>query len=163
MMLALDDRRPAHLTEVRAALASLPEADQARLGVTEDWHGRPHQLTYRQVERTHRLIAKALGKDSPDGAPSAGLQAVCDQLLEASIPAGTRQEHGAGRRLDRRRDLVPAAPARHQRMRRPRGAWGHRNANLPGPKGEMFSATSCRPPSWSPKKTAPPSPSWPGG
>jgi hypothetical protein len=85
MMLALDDRRPAYLTEIRAALTSLPEADQVRLGVTEDWHGRPHQLTYRQTEHTCRLIAKALSKDSPDGAPSDDLQAACGQLLEASI------------------------------------------------------------------------------
>ena len=36
MMLALDDRRPAYLTEARAALTSLPGPDQARLGVTQD-------------------------------------------------------------------------------------------------------------------------------
>jgi hypothetical protein len=41
MMLALDDRRPAYLTEIRVALTSLPEPDQMRLGVTEDWHGQP--------------------------------------------------------------------------------------------------------------------------
>ena len=56
MQLALDDRRPACLTEIHAALTSLPEADQARLGVTADWHGRPHQLTYRQTEHPGRLI-----------------------------------------------------------------------------------------------------------
>ena len=60
MQLALDDRRPACLTEIHAALTSLPDADQARLGVTEDWHGRPHQLTYRQTERTFGLVVKAL-------------------------------------------------------------------------------------------------------
>ena len=65
VMLALDDRRPAYLTEIRAALTSLPEADQVRLGVTEDWHGRPHQLTYRQTEHTCRLIAKALKQGQP--------------------------------------------------------------------------------------------------
>ena len=51
MQLTLADRRPAHLTEVHAALISLPEADQVRLGVTEDWKTGPHQLTYRQAER----------------------------------------------------------------------------------------------------------------
>ena len=39
MMLALDDRRPAYLTEIRAALTSLPGACQVRPGVTGDWHG----------------------------------------------------------------------------------------------------------------------------
>ena len=40
-------------------------------------------LTYRQVEHTHRLVSKALGKDSPDGASSAALQTARDDLLEA--------------------------------------------------------------------------------
>ena len=56
MMLTLADRRPAHLTEVHQALTALPEADQARLGVIEDWKTGPHQLTYRQVERTFSLV-----------------------------------------------------------------------------------------------------------
>jgi len=37
MLLTLDDRRPACLTEVRAALTALPGPDQARLGVLEEW------------------------------------------------------------------------------------------------------------------------------
>ncbi len=86
MMLALDDRRPAYLTEIRAALTSLPEAGQIRLGVIAGWKTGPHQLTSRQAGHTCRPTAKAPGKDSPDGAPSDGLQAVCDQLLEATIP-----------------------------------------------------------------------------
>ena len=62
MLLVGDDHRPAHLTRVHAALTGLPASDQARLSVTEDWKTGPHQLTYRQVEHTHRLIARALGK-----------------------------------------------------------------------------------------------------
>ena len=69
MMLTQADRRPAHLTEVHAALTALPAADQARLGVTEDWKGGPHQLTYRQAERTFGLITKALRKDEPGRHP----------------------------------------------------------------------------------------------
>ena len=76
MMLTLADRRPAHLTEVHDALTALPAADQARLGVTEDWKTGPHQLTYRQVERTFGLIAGPWSKDEPDGAPSDALAAV---------------------------------------------------------------------------------------
>jgi len=86
ILLALADRRPAYLTEVRTALTCLPETDQARLGVIADWKTGPHQLTCRQTEHTFALIISALGKDSPDGAPSGDLQAACDQLLEASIP-----------------------------------------------------------------------------
>src|SRR5262249_34351657 len=77
---------PAPVTEVRAALIALPEADQVRLGVIEDWKTGPHLLTYRQVEHTHRLVVKALSKDHPDGAPSQILTRTCNDLLEASIP-----------------------------------------------------------------------------
>jgi hypothetical protein len=76
MMLTLADRRPAHLTEVHAQLTALPGPDQARLGVTEQWKTGPHQLTYRQAERTFGLITAALAKDTPDGIPSAALTAV---------------------------------------------------------------------------------------
>ncbi len=139
MMLALDDRRPAYLTEVRVALTSLPEAGQVRLGVIEDWHGRPHQLTYRQVEHTARLIANALGKDSPDGAPSDDLQASCDQLLEASIPA-VHKNSSSALAADWTDVETWSRPPRHgsTACADPEAAWGHRNSNLPGPKGEMF-------------------------
>ena len=139
MMLALDDRRPAHLTEARAALTSLPEADQVRLGVIEDWHGRPHQLTYRQAEHTCRLIAKALGKDSPDGAPTDDLQAFCDQLLEASIPAAHKNSSLA-LAADWTDVETWSRPPRHGSTicADREASWGHRNSNLPGPKGEMF-------------------------
>jgi hypothetical protein len=139
MMLALDDRRPAHLTQARAALISLPEADQVRLGVTEDWKTGPHQLTYRQTEHTHGLIAKALAKDQPDGAPSPGLQAVCDQLLEASIPAALKDASTA-LAADWTDAESWSRPPRHgsTACADPEASWGHRNTNLPGPKGEMF-------------------------
>jgi hypothetical protein len=87
MCLTQADGRPAHLTRVHQALTSLPADDQRRLGVIADWKHGPHLLTCRQTERTSGLIADALGKDEPDGLPSPALQAVCDDLLEASIPA----------------------------------------------------------------------------
>jgi hypothetical protein len=139
MLLILDDRRPAFLTEVRAALIALPEADQIRLGVTADWKTGPHQLTYRQVEHTHRLIAKVLGKDSPDGAPSDALQSACDHLLEASIPAG--RKNGSTALAADWTDVETWSrppPRGGTACADPEAAWGHRNSNLPGPKGEMF-------------------------
>ena len=86
MMLSQADQRPAHLTRVRDALTCLPEPDQVRLGVLEDWKTGPHQLTYRQTERTFGLVTDALAKDVPDGLPSQALARICDDLLEASIP-----------------------------------------------------------------------------
>jgi hypothetical protein len=139
MLLALDDDRPAQLTRVRAALTALPEAGQIRLGVITDWETGPHQLTYRQTEHTSRLIAKALGKDSPDGAPSADRQAVCDQLLEASIPSRHAQQTRA-LAADWTDVETWSRPPRHgsTECADPEAAWGHRTTNLPGPKGEMF-------------------------
>ena len=86
MCMTQADHRPAHLTRVHQALTSLPEDAQRRLGVLADWKHGPHQLTYRQTERTFGLVTAALGKDQPDGLPSQALQAVRDNLLEASIP-----------------------------------------------------------------------------
>ena len=86
MCLTQADGRPAHLTRVHQALTALPEPDQRRLGVTADWKHGPHQLTYRQTERTFGLVADALGKDEPDGLPSPVLQAVCNDLPGASVP-----------------------------------------------------------------------------
>ena len=86
MLTVLADHRPAHLTRVHQALTTLPEDDQRRPGVIADWKHGPHQLTYRPTERTFGLVADALAKDIPGGLPSARLQRICDDLLEASIP-----------------------------------------------------------------------------
>jgi len=139
MMLTLADDRPAHLTRVHQALTALPGPDQARLGVLEDWGNGPHQLTYRQVERTFRLVADALGKDEPDGAPSSVLARIGDDLLEASIPPGHKNA-SAALAVDWTDVESFARPPRHgtTRCADPEASWGHRNSNLPGPKGEMF-------------------------
>jgi hypothetical protein len=139
MHLTLAGGRPAHLTQARNALIALPEADQERLGVTVTWKTGPHQLTYRQTEHTARLIARALSKDQPDGAPSPALQAFCDQLLEASIPAGHKNSSTA-LAADWTDVETWSRPPRHDSTEcaDPEAHWGHRNTNLPGPKGEMF-------------------------
>ena len=141
MHLALDDRRPAHLTEVHAALTSLPEPTRNAWASPKTGKTGPHQLTYRQVEHTHRLITRALARPEPDGAPSPGLQHVCDQLTEASIPDRIQErQHLDGRRLDRRRGLGPASPARGRpgTGTDPEARWGHRNVNRRIQEGEMF-------------------------
>jgi hypothetical protein len=139
MMLTLDDGRPAQLTRVHAALTGLPEAGQIRLGVLAQWQTGPHQLTYRQAGHTFRLIVKALGKDKPDGAPPAGLQAACDSLLEASIPARFKDTSSA-LAADWTDVETWSRPPRHgtSQCADPEASWGHRTSNLPGPRGEMF-------------------------
>jgi hypothetical protein len=140
MQLTLADGRPAHLTRVHQALVSLPEADQKRLGVIAAWNNGPHQLTYRQVEHTHRLITRALAKTEPDGAPSPGLQQLCDQLLEASIPAQYKQASSSlaadWTDVEAWARAVPAASAGTGTD--PEARWGHRNVGRAIEEGEMF-------------------------
>lgn len=139
MMLTLDDRRPAYLTEVHQALTGLPEPDQARLGVTEDWRNGPHQLTYRQAGRTFGLVVAALAQEHPGGAPSDALARACDDLLEASIPAH-HKDTSSSLAADWTDVETFSRPPRHGTKERadPEASWGHRNSNLPGPRGEMF-------------------------
>jgi hypothetical protein len=140
MQLALDDRRPAHLTEVHAALTSLPRAGQERPGVTADWHGRPRRLTCRQAGHTNRLITKALAKAAPDGAPSAHLQHVRDQLTEASIPEAFKNT-STSLAADWTDVEAWARPVPHEAAGTgtgPEASWGHRNAGRSVQEGEMF-------------------------
>jgi hypothetical protein len=85
MTLAMHQGRDAFLTEVHKTLLELPVEDQLRLGVIAEWEQGPHQLTYRQLEYTYRLIASKLANPEPDGAPSEILSEVLDELLEASV------------------------------------------------------------------------------
>jgi hypothetical protein len=155
MMLTLADRRPAHLTEVHAQLTVLPGPDQVRLGVTEQWKTGPHQLTYRQAERTFGLITAALGKDTPDGTPPAALTAVMDDLLEASIP-GEHKDASASLAADwtdvesfsrPRPQAANTAPTR----KRPGGT---ATPTCPAPKGRCSSGITSRPPPWPATRTA---------
>jgi hypothetical protein len=139
MMLTQADHRPAHLTRVRDALIALPEPDQRRLGVTEDWETGPHLLTYRQTERTFGLVAGALGGDHPGGLPSARLQRICDDLLEASVP---EQFKDASRSLavdwTDLESFSRPPPARGGPCADTEASWGHRKNNLLRSQDELF-------------------------
>jgi len=139
MLLTLADHRPAHLTRVREALTSLPEADQRRLGVITAWKTGPHQLTYRQTERTFHLLTAALGKGTPDGAPSGALAALCDDLLEASIPAA-RQDTTRTLAVDwSDMETFSRPPSKGSRdCADPEASRGHRKNSRPGPEDELF-------------------------
>jgi hypothetical protein len=131
MCLTQADGRPAHLTRVHQALTSLPEAEQRRLGVVTGWKHGPHQLTCRQVERTFALTADALAKDEPDGLPSAALQAACDDLLEASIPAGHKNASTAlAVDWTDMETFSRPPPKGTSDCAGPEASWGHRKNNL---------------------------------
>jgi hypothetical protein len=139
MALALADHRPAHLTRVHQALTSLPASDQVRLGVIAGWKNGPHLLTYRQTERTFNLTARALGKRAPDGAPSPLLTRLCDDLLEASIPARHKTTTRALAADWSDQETFSRPPSRGSRdCADPEASWGHRKGGGPGQHSELF-------------------------
>jgi hypothetical protein len=139
MLLSQADHRPAHLTRVRDALTALPEPDQVRLGVIEDWKTGPHLLTYRQTERTFGLAASALEKDEPHGTPSEALAAICDELLEASIPDQFKDASTA-LAVDWTDMETFSRPPPHgtRDCADPEAWWGHRSGGGPGQDSELF-------------------------
>jgi hypothetical protein len=138
VLLVASDGRPAHLSRVHGALTSLPEAEQRRLGVVAEWKDGPHRLTYRQVERTFSLLARALAKAEPDGSPSEALEGVLDALLEASVGVcgDPRTSSYAVDWTDLESFSRP--PRTDGRCADPEAAWGHRRGNSPGERDEAF-------------------------
>jgi hypothetical protein len=133
------DHRPAHLTRVHQALTALGEDDQVRPGVIADWKTGPHKLTCRQTERTFGLVAAMLAKDQPDGQPSRALQVICDDLLEASIPAAFKNASTslAVDWTDMETFSRPP-PAKGGDCAGPGASWGHRKNNLLRSEDELF-------------------------
>jgi hypothetical protein len=139
MCLTQADGRPAHLTRVHRALTRLGEDDQRRLGVLADWDNGPHQLTYRQIEYTFGLVTGALVKDERDGLPSPQLQAICDDLLEATVPEEFKDCGGslAADWTDLHTFSRPP-PAKGGPCADPEASWGHRKNNLLRSENELF-------------------------
>jgi hypothetical protein len=159
ILLALADHRPAHLTRVHQALTALPAPDRARLGVTAAWKNGPHLLTYRQTERTYGLITAALEKQHPDGAPSGDLADVTDMLTEASIPPEHKNTTRALAADWSDLETFSRPPPRGTTgCADPEASWGHRNTNLPGPKGEMFFGYYLSAATMAPEENGPPVP-----
>ena len=161
MCLTQADGRPAHLTRVHQALTSLPEAEQRRLGVVTGWKHGPHQLTYRQVERTFALTADALAKDEPDGLPSAALQAACDDLLEASIPAEHKNASTAlAVDWTDMETFSRPPPKGTSECADPEASWGHRKNNLLRCEDELFYGYCLSAGTMMPEEHGPPVPEY---
>jgi hypothetical protein len=139
MLLVLADHRPAHLTRVHQALTALPEDDQQRLGVLAGWKHGPHRLTYRQTERTFGLVTGALAKDIPDGLPSDTLTAICNDLLEASIPEEFKDASTSLAVDWTDVETFSRPPSRGSSdCADPEASWGHRSGGGPGQDSELF-------------------------
>ena len=140
MLLVAVDGRPAHLSRVHEALTCLLAQDKRRLGVIVEWKSGPHELTYRQVERTFSLVSRALGKEEPDGEPSEALSEMHRR------PAGGERRSSAG--IPRRAPTRSTGPTwRRFSCPPPKGggrcadseaAWGHRRGDSPGERDEAF-------------------------
>jgi len=139
MCLTQADGRPAHLTRVHQALTSLPKDDQVRLGIIAGWKRGPHQLTYRQTERTFGLVADAVAKNEPGGLPSGLLQGICDDLLEASIPDQFK-DASTSLAVDWTGLESFSRPPPHgtSDCADPEASWGHRKNNLLRTQDELF-------------------------
>ena len=108
--------------------------------MTEDWSSRPapaHLPAGRAHLRPRRRRA-GQGR-SPTAPPPAALARTCDDLLEASIPA-EHKDASTALAADWTDVESWSRPPRHgtTECADPEASWGHRNSNLPGPKGEMF-------------------------
>jgi hypothetical protein len=139
MLVVAVDGRPAHLRRVHEALTGLPERERRRLGVIAQWKEGPHELSYRQVERTFALVVGALAKDEPDGQPSELLQEVLDRLLEASVEV--LGEAGSSSYAVDWTDLESWSrpPPKHGgEGADPEASWGHRRGDSPGERDEAF-------------------------
>ena len=131
--------RPAHLSRVQEALLCLPEAEQRRLGVIAEWKDGPHELTYRQVERTFSLVARALAKAEPDGEPSEALAEALDALLEASVAeAGEPPSSSYAVDWTDLETFSCPPPKGGGDCADPEATWGHRRGNSPGERDETF-------------------------
>ena len=139
MLLAGADHRPTHLSRVHASLVKLPPEDRLRLGVLVSSRKGPHLLTYRQVEYTARLVCSALGKDKPDGAGSALLEALQGALIESSVPAECK-ELSSSLAVDWSdiESFSHPPPKKGGGCADPEASWGRRHAKKPGPKDELF-------------------------
>jgi len=139
MLLVACEGRPAHLSRVHGALLSLPEADRRRLGVLAERKSGPHELTYRQVERTFSLVAGALAKAEPDGEPCEALGEALDRLLEASVEACGEPETSSYAVDWTDLESFSCPPRKGDgSCADPEASWGHRRGDSPGERDEAF-------------------------
>jgi hypothetical protein len=138
MLLTLSDKRPAHLARVHEALIGLPGTDRRRLGVIASWKTGPHELTYRQTERTFALVVRALSKEHPDGKPSEILSEIADSLLEASMQVLGPPQSTALAVDWSDYESFARPPHKDGRCADAEAAWGHRKTNHPGYNETFF-------------------------
>lgn len=137
-------------------LDNLSESDKWRLGVISNWHGVPHQLTYRQVEYTFSCMVSALQSNTSVGESeeSNALADIIARLVQASIPK-TYKNSSTSYAIDWTDVETFASPvslaqvqAGHKGCADADASWGHRNSGGRSSKNELFLATTFHWPQW---------------
>jgi hypothetical protein len=137
LLLTLGDGRCGQLTRVHRALVSLPALDKVRLGVTTRWRNGWHELTYRQVERTFKLMTKVLG--CKEGSPGEALSELVFSLVAASVPE-CYEDGSSSLAIDWTDQESWARPPEEAggRCADPEASWGHRRGHAPGVSDELY-------------------------
>jgi hypothetical protein len=139
MLLVAADGRPAHLTRVHQALTALPEPERLRLGIIAQWKAGPHELSYRQVERTFALVIAALQNDTPDGTPSEALSEILDALMEAGVKTlGEPTSTSLAVDWTDLESWSRPPPKQGGECADPEASWGHRRGDAPGEQDQAF-------------------------
>ncbi len=142
ILVTLSDGRPAHLSRVHRALCALPATERSRLGVDARWHGRTHQLTYRQVEYTVKVLCEVLkdatNTDDEDSSNDFASM-VTNALIEASVPDANKLASTA-LAIDWTDVESFARPPGKENTTTcdPDASWGHRRGDGPGQRDELF-------------------------
>jgi hypothetical protein len=136
LILSFADGRHGQLRRAHQALVSLPHKDKVRLGVVAMWRNGPHTLTYRQFERTFKVMTKAF--PCVDGAPGEALEALVSSLVRASVPE--RYENASASLAIDWTDCETWSrpPPEGGECADPEASFGRRHSNTPGVKDELF-------------------------
>ena len=106
--------------------------------MTEDWKTGPHQLTYRQIERTFGLVARRPGKRPARRDPVRDARRdLRRRCSKPASPTSQGRHHRAGGGLDRPGNLLPPA-ADGTALRRPRSLLGAPPRRRPRQGSELF-------------------------
>jgi hypothetical protein len=137
LVLSIGDGRQGQLVRAHQALTGLPTADKFRLGVIARWRRGTHLLTYRQVERTFKVLTKVL--ESSGGAPGNALSDLVDSLIDASVPDEYR-EASSSLAVDwtDQESWSRPPPEKGGDCADPDASWGHRRGHAPGQKDELY-------------------------
>ena len=163
MMLSQADHRPAHLTRVRDALTALPGPTRSG-SASRGLEDRPAPA-HLPADRAHlRPGHRGPGQGPPRRPAVADPRAVCDDLLEASIPDQFKDASTSLAVDWTDVETFSRPPSRGSSdCADPEASWGHRSGGGPGQDSELFFGYYASAATMMREEHGPRSPSWPAG